>query len=225
MASTHDIEFSLLDNAIDSLTQAIDLLAWEGAATNNSKLKQSIQLTGHAVELLLKERLRRIHPSLIWEDVDKYPRLDARTVGVDRAISRLENIGNIKLATVDADVIRSLRNTRNAIEHFRWSTTTAEANQIIGQGLSFAIEFANSQLDMDIGYRFRSDDTWEMLLSKNDAFVRAHGARTQQKLESEGRPAQECSFCNAVAQDLSTGACSLCGHWERLDDDEDDIPF
>lgn len=221
--SNQDIEFTLIQNAMDSIERAVDLLAWKEVTNDSSRLKQAILLTAHATELLLKERLRRIHPSLVWEDVDKYPRLDARTVSVDKAISRLKMIGGISLKDSDSDVVKSLRNTRNAIEHFHWQTTRAEANNIVGQGLSFAIQFAATELGTDIAFSFRGDDTWDQLLNEHTAFAQAHGKRIAQTMASEGKHVQECSFCNAMTQDITTGACSLCGHWERPSDD--DVPF
>jgi hypothetical protein len=221
--SNQDIQFTLFENAFDSIESAIDLLAWQEGANEGSRLKQAILLTAHATELLLKERLRQIHPSLIWEDVDKYPRLDARTVGVDKAIHRLKEIGNISISEADATIVRALRNTRNAIEHFNWQTSRAEANSIVGQGLSFAIYFANAELRIDIAYRLR--DTWGQLLQQHDAFARAHGHRIEHALVAGGTPVQECSFCHAMAQDVTTGACSLCGHWEPLGGEVDGIPF
>jgi hypothetical protein len=130
--TAQNIEFTLVQNALDSIERAVELLAWQESTSEGSRLKQAILLTAHATELLLKERLRRIHPSLVWEDVDKYPKLDARTVGVDKAIHRLKQIGNISLSETDASTVRSLRNTRNAIEHFHWQTSRVEANAIVG---------------------------------------------------------------------------------------------
>lgn len=222
--TSREIEFTLIQNAIDSIERAVDLLAWKEVSNDSSRLKQAILLTAHATELLLKERLRRIHPSLVWEDVDKYPRLDARTVSVEKAIGRLKAIGGITLKDSDAVIVKSLRNTRNAIEHFHWQTTRAEANSIVGQGLSFAIQFASSELATDISFIFRGDDTWDQLLSEHTAFAHAHAKRIEQTMTSEGKHVQECSFCNAMTLDITTGSCSLCGHWGRFGKD-DDIPF
>jgi hypothetical protein len=124
-----------------------------------SGLNHAIVVTAHVIELLLKERLQRVHPSLVWEDVDKSPRLDARTVGVEKAINRLSQIGGITLKDADAKIVKSLRNARNAIEHLSWKTTRAEANLIVAQGLSFAIQFAATHLGSDIANHFRDDDT------------------------------------------------------------------
>lgn len=116
------ITFNLIQNATDSIVRAIELMAWEEMTDEGARLKQAILSIGHAVELLLKERLRQVHPSLIWEDVDKFPNLDARTVGADRAIHRLRRIGGVELSSEDVELVKSLRNTRNAIEHFAWTT-------------------------------------------------------------------------------------------------------
>lgn len=208
------IRFSLLDNAMDSIERAIELLAWNDELREESRLKQAIMLTAHACELLLKERLRRVHPSLIWEDVEKYPSIESRTVGTEKALTRLERIGNLVLTDQDKRTIRSLRNTRNAIEHFTWSTTRSEADVIIGQGLSFALHFANEYLGSDISYRFKDDDTWDQLLKKNQQFANVHGERIENAMRGTGLLVEACSFCHAIARDTTTGSCSLCGHWK-----------
>jgi len=72
-------------------------------------------VVSHGIEQILKERLRRVHPSLIWDDVDKFPSLSARTVTVDIAISRLIKIGGLDYLQEEVDLIRAIRDTRNAI--------------------------------------------------------------------------------------------------------------
>ena len=112
------IEFDLLANATDSITQAIELLAWKDEPSDARRLKQAVLAVAHGVELLLKERLRRVHPVLIWENVDRFPSLSARTVTVDTALSRLVRIGGLMSLNDDSELISSLRDTRNAIEHY-----------------------------------------------------------------------------------------------------------
>ena len=80
-----NVEFNLLSNAADSIESAIELIAWGNEKVEASRLKQSIQSIAHGIELLLKERLRRVHPALLWENVDKYPSLNARTVNSEGA--------------------------------------------------------------------------------------------------------------------------------------------
>jgi hypothetical protein len=95
------IQFDLLENARDSLRQAVQLLAWKDIESDHARLKHAITNAAHSIELLLKERLRQVNDAFVWENVDKFPNLAARTVTVDTAISRLKNIGGITLTDND----------------------------------------------------------------------------------------------------------------------------
>lgn len=216
------IEFDLMSNAIDSLERSIDLLAWSEECGEARRFKQAILNVSHGIELLLKERLRRVHPALIWENVDKYPSLSARTVGVDTAIVRLINIGGVIFSDEDISLIRSLRNKRNAIEHFSWSITANEANAIVGSALSFAVFFSKINLNYEFfGYSSKDDDTFSQLMAENHSFACAY-RRYHDKEQSLNIDRTICEFCNGVGVNSSTGICNLCDHvnWEH-----DDFPF
>lgn len=214
-----NIHLSMLDNAQDSLSRAIELLAWREISPDTSRLKQAILSVAHASELLLKERLSRTNQALIWEDVDKFPNIDARTVTVDKAISRLRKISGVPLSSEDEHLLRSLRNTRNAIEHFEWQTTKREANLIIGSALSFCLAFAHEHLGRDLAYEFKRDDTWQMLIGELTEFSQNHGIRIRKKMEADGLLVATCEFCENMTVPLIGGACELCGHWNYFDDD------
>ena len=221
-ARADTITFNLVQNATDSIVRTVELMAWGEMTDEGARLKQAILSIGHAVELLLKERLRQVHPSLVWEDVDKFPNLDARTVGVDRAIHRLRRIGGVELSSEDIELVKSLRNTRNAIEHFAWTTTRQEANAVVGRALSFAIAFAQTHLGVDIAFLFKRDDTWQQLFSSSHHFAKAHSARHDATVNASVQQLLPCEFCNALAVSHSGGSCALCGHWNVV---EDDAPF
>ena len=61
------IEFDLLGNAKDSFPQAVDMLVNDDVSSHHARLKQAILSAAHCIELLLKERLRQIHPAFVWE--------------------------------------------------------------------------------------------------------------------------------------------------------------
>lgn len=151
----------------------------------------------------------------------EFPNLDARTVGPDRAIHRLRRIGGVELSCEDVELVKSLRNTRNAIEHFAWTTTRQEANAIVGKALSFAIAFAETHLGVDIAFIFKRDDTWKRLFSASHHFARAHSARHDAAVDASTQQLVPCEFCNALAVCPSGGSCALCGHWNSVED----IPF
>lgn len=210
------IDFDLLTNATDSISQAISLLAWKDEPDDARRLKQAILAIAHGVELLLKERLRRVDPVLIWENVDKFPSLSARTVTVDAALNRLVRIGGLESLARDSDLITSLRDTRNAIEHYTWTTTKAEAGLIIGQALGFALHFARDELGYDFfGYETRKDDTFQLLLESNPHFAKAFTDRYEKTAKARSESNLLCEYCHTLAVNPSTGACRLCGHWNR----------
>lgn len=222
-----EICFNLLENAIDSLDTGIDLITWEREASDSNKLKRAVLSAAHGAELLLKERLRRIHPSLLWENVDKYPSLEARTVTIDQAMVRLRRIGNVQLSESDVSILRSLRNTRNAIEHFYWRTTRNEAQFIIANGLWWAIRFAREHLGIDLEYRHKRGDTWQRMLAQlSPHLAPPPEAMNTNSAEQSADPLVACDFCRAAAVPLSGGACMLCGHWRPWGElAEDQRPF
>jgi hypothetical protein len=218
------IDFDLLTNATDSISQAIALLAWKDEPNDARRLKQAVLAVAHGIELLLKERLRRIHPVLIWENVDRFPSLSARTVTVDTALSRLIRIGGLTSLEDDSELISSIRDTRNAIEHYLWTTTKVEADRIIGQALGFALHVAKDELGHDFfGYESRKDDTFTLLLESNPHFAKAFSERYEQRTKGNGEANVLCDYCHTLAVNPQTGACRLCGHWNEPDDY--DLPF
>ncbi len=167
MNPSRSIQFDLLSNARDSLRQAIELLAWKDIGpTDHARLKHAITSAAHSIELLLKERLRIVHPAFVWEKTDDYPKLDKRTITVDTAISRLRAIANVEISDEDEQSLKSLRTTRNAIEHYEWKTTQKEAKIILGNAISFALAFAAEHLGNNLEADFKRDDTWSQLLDE-----------------------------------------------------------
>lgn len=217
--SHKSIVFDLLGNARDSLRQAVELLALKEIGTDHARFKHAITSSAHCIELLLKERLRRINPAFVWENVDRYPSLDARTVTVDTAISRLKSIGNVSFKEEDVRSLKSLRTTRNAIEHYEWRTSEKEAKVIIGNALSFAFSFAQEELGIDLSTDFKDDDTWQMLLNEVYEFAASHGRRMEEKLRSRGDYPSCCDQCGELTVPAHGGSCELCGHWQSVDED------
>lgn len=220
------IEFDLLRNALDSIDQAIELVAWDDEPNEARRLKRAMLAVAHGVELLLKERLRRIHPAFIWENIDNFPKLSARTVTVDTAISRLDNIGGIVIQERDIKLVRSLRDTRNAIEHYTWSTSKEEAERVIGQALGFALHFAEQELGAAyFGYGAHKDDTLESLLRANEHFASAFNKRYGRIENCQIAQRMTCSYCRAIVFDPETKACKVCGHWNPTEEDGSDVPY
>lgn len=138
---------------------------------------------------------------------------------VETAISRLKSIGGITFTANDENNLKSLRTTRNAIEHYEWDTTEREAKIIIGNALSFAFSFAKEHLGTDLAAEFKRDDTWRLLIDELYDFVRVHGGRLEAKLREKGEYPSCCDACGELTVPMRSGSCELCGHWQNVGDD------
>ncbi len=168
---------------------------------------------------MLKERLRRVSPAFEWENVNKYLKLQARTVTVDVAVGRLKSIANVEFSRDDETSIRSLRRTRNAIEHYEWRASEKEAQTIVGHALSFAADFALKESPaVDLSNDFKTDDTWRMLLGELYEFAKSHGARLEARMRANGEYPVCCDECGELTVPMRGGSCELCGHWNDIDE-------
>lgn len=219
-----------MQNAMDSLEYAIDCLAYERELSAPTRQKRAILAVSQAIELLLKERLRRIHPSLVWENVDKYPNLEARTVTTEAALLRLKNIGGVSFTCEDENLLRSMRKTRNAIEHYSWTMSVEEAEFIVGSAVAFAGHFMKEQLGHDLLARAeREGGIISDLMHGNRFFAEAYKQRESFEYQQAHGNAGLCGFCKAVLQHEDDGVCPKCGHWSRSKYgawvDDEDAPF
>lgn len=220
------IRQGLIENATDSLLRAIQTLAWDDhGLQRESKFKQSVQLTAHGIELILKAKLHQIHPALAWENVDRYPDLDARTVGSEQAMQRLERIGGLIFSQDDKALLRSLRRARNAIEHMAWEISEHEANVLLSRGISFALSFTEQLGVSLIEYGDHKDGLIDDFLSRTESL----GDFSHERQFSEANHMQ-CPACRAHTLSQESRTCRICGYAETSERtvaawDEDDIPF
>lgn len=207
------IKFNLINNAKDSLGHAVEHLT-NPKGIKPSDLKIAIRDVAHVIELLLKERLSRIHPAFIWLDIDKYPSNEVKTIGVEKAVMRLLKLGGIVFSDDSIKTIKACRKIRNSIEHYEFELEEKEAKVIIGRMLSFIFDFSKRYLELDLEKEFRNDSSWEGLIDMYE-FWEAHSATLEKQLSEQDKPICACPSCSADTFDLSKGECALCGHREE----------
>jgi len=206
--------FDLITNARDSLAHAVSHLA--GPDGNSpANLKIAVREVAQVVELLLKERLRRVHPAFAWENVDKYPSREATTIGTQKAVERLASICNIHLSPGARESIRACRRLRNDIEHYEFNLEEKQAQGIIGRLLSLIFDFSNHHLGLDLEAEFRQDHRWKALVDIFE-FWEAHGSAIAKSLQEAKRDVMDCPSCGAPTFDREDQKCGLCGHKEEL---------
>ncbi len=135
---------ALYANAIDSLKIGC---GYTVGNTESAKRKQAILTIFHAIELLLKERLYREHPLLIYRNLSVKIEADSLTVGVKEALIRLESIG-VTIPKAPKDVIEKLQGRRNRIEHHRYEDEVTD-HQIISESIAFSFFFIEAILEED----------------------------------------------------------------------------
>ncbi len=142
------LKFSLLHNALDSLTQGIEFALQHDNKPN--RLKLAILLLAQAVELVLKERLSREHWSLIFAQVDQACQKDARTVSIQGAKKRLVTIAALRFDCEDEKAIKNIARIRNRIQHYEIEISYEQALSYIHAAIGFLIKFTKDELGQDI---------------------------------------------------------------------------
>lgn len=213
MTNPKSEQFDLLSNARDSLAHAVSHIS-DPEDKPIRKWKIAIREVSHVVELLLKERLRREHPALIWERVDDFACMDARTVGAETAALRLNKICGILLPKGTRETLYVCRQLRNRIEHCEFQLNKDEARGIVGRLLSFIFDFSKTYLQLDLEEEFRKDHTWDALIEIYE-FRQAQSVIIQKKFSEEEIPSETCPSCGEDTFNLDEDTCALCGHHEQ----------
>lgn len=220
-------EFGLVENALDSLREAINYYN-EGDEDNNAtQYKFSILLAAHSAELLLKEVLRRNHPALLLENVDHVTNIesdDNQTVGYKAAILRVKNLCKVDLLHYEG-YLDELGRVRNKIQHYKCSISGEYHRQLMAKAFS-AIEF----LFIDI-LNLKYDD-YESVIDKRDVeflhedievynsrmkdIQKEYNKGNSNKYEIEYRSGKFlpvcCPSCGAKTLSLSEKIkCKMCG--------------
>ncbi len=139
-------------NAIDSLKVGMQFFLEAKSPTAN---KHAILAIFHSIELFLKEFLYRVHPILIYKNIDARIAEDSSTVGINEIIFRLTNL-NIGLPKEEQEIIRRIQKRRNRIEHHTYALEDTDPF-VIGEALKFVQYFVESQLHEKL-HRFVSHD-------------------------------------------------------------------
>lgn len=141
------ILLTLLDNGLDYIYEGVTPIYLSHDYSQTS-LKYSVLHVYSGIQLLLKERLKQEHWSLIFQDInsatrDKLKSGDFISVYHDELIKRLRNLSGI---TVDEKPIANLRILRNRFEHFEINVSIEECEKILAAALDSILTFWNEHL-------------------------------------------------------------------------------
>ena len=202
------LKFSLLSNALDSLAQGVEFtLLYKDTP---SRLKLAILLLAQAVELALKERLRREHWSLIFAKVDQANKPNAHTVSLMEAQKRLEAIANLLFSQDDINTIKNLSAIRNQIQHYEIEISFEVALSYVHSAIGFLARFIKENLDEDI-MSLLPEEQYQKLTEIEGIYsdLKEVASKRIEELRSELQPTRHSDL---AAWDFEVLDCPTCGN-------------
>lgn len=146
---TLDLKMTLGENSLDSLEESLRKV--DEANEHIGAWKFAVVHVVHAIELMLKERLRREHALLVYQNVDKIgsKARPGLTVSLEVALSRLQNAG-VELDLDDTRAIRKAIEWRNGITHSEFTLSIPEVRTNYALLFEFVHSFYLKEFGADV---------------------------------------------------------------------------
>ena len=146
------LDFTLLENGLDYFIKALDHLE----SKEDKELKYAVRDLHSGVSLVLKERLRRQHWSLLFDKVDdadeeKLKQGHFQSVDLKDSILRLNQLEDDLVEPDFESVLYLLRYKRNLIEHYTISDRVNSIRSLIYRVLKHSLDFISNKLEIRSG--------------------------------------------------------------------------
>lgn len=210
------INHTMLSNGLDFLSTGLR----EINSGNNKDLKYGVLHIFAGTLLIMKERLRQEHWTLLFAKLDKiniraYKSGDFSGVDYRILLDHLENVLEIQISEVDRRSLEEFRKIRNRIEHFAFEYSAESIKTISGKILQFTVDFMTLNFDIDE----LSPDEGKVLgdikksASEFKEYVDAKLALIHQRMVVEQRDIFHCPECfiKSLVREDSDFFCGVCG--------------
>lgn len=153
MDKSLELKFTMFENGLDFILSSLEyLINAEEEAIEEKKmrnLKYSILNLSSGTELILKSRLYSEHWTYIFQDMNKANRKDLvkgkiKSVDSNTTIDRLGRLCDITFNEEEKDQLRTLRETRNKIEHYEVKENLLSVQSIVNKVLTILFNFISS---------------------------------------------------------------------------------
>lgn len=219
------IELNLLDNGLDFIIEGIKPThrIWKDSNSENG-WKYSVLNVFSGIQLILKDRLRKEHWSLIFEDVSnanehKLIQGDFASVNHNNIVKRLKGISNI---TIDDTPINNLRKLRNKFEHFEVEIEVQECKQLIAKAIRELILFWNQNVLIYANEeQIKKFEQIKSITSEFDTYVQNMLIKNKNKIEGLTKSKQgalvHCDKCSnhsfmIYLDEKKQFECFVCEH-------------
>src|SRR5713101_893086 len=172
-----NLKLTLLENSHSFVNEALSKAIL--AEKDSHQWQFAIFALVQAIELSLKERLRKEHPVLIFENVDKRK----HTVGLEQAAIRLREISNVSITDSDINAIQTAIQWRNLVVHYEFEFSTEKLKPVFAKLLGFLTEFHKSHLGVDLADHVNGGN-WKEAIAIDD-YAKALFERAQKRIKKE----------------------------------------
>lgn len=145
--TTHELD--LLENAIDSLAEALAKFE-EGDKGEPKAFKFAVLHMAHFIELIFKHHIASKHPLLIYKEPFSAKVDRNKTITLWDAINFINNEATDMISLVLKKDLEWLKRLRNEIEHHKFKMEVPEARVTIGRLFRSIVEFLVNHTDIDL---------------------------------------------------------------------------
>ena len=220
-------KLQLLENGLCFILQSINHFEQSEKEEFNSEkeLKYSTLHLFSGIFLILKEKLRQEHWSLLFSNVNEANEQslksgDFQGVNFKSCQNRLLKIASINFTKTEDDILNSLRKKRNKIEHFFEKESLISFKSTLAHGLYFTLIFINKYLDSNLsnnekrnieeikekcfGLREFVKQRMQVIkpeLDKQEVVLYCYECGNTAIVPNEDEMRMECLFCNRVVSE------------------------
>jgi hypothetical protein len=167
--------------------------------TDDGRLSFAIVHAVTATELILKERLYRVNPALVYRNIDAKSLLGENTAPLSALPQRLANLG-IPLGAKNANLILSVAKWRHQIVHHMPAFDSAAAERQLPKLLDFIAGYLRDDLGTPL-----------------ETFLPGGMFRVAQRLLGDWQKAVAAARATAAAEgDVVADGCPRCGSTEVM---------
>jgi hypothetical protein len=216
-ASAEKVHFSLLENGLDFIDHALELLDDTNGKPSARHLKYAVLHLAGGTELVLKERLRREHWTLVFDKpelatLEKYQSGRFKSAGFDECLDRLKGVCGVDFSRSRV-ALKDLRDRRNRIQHFGFSESYAAVVASTASATSVVLDFITEELEnttLNDAEKTLIEDIRNRL-TRCRAIVTARWQVIKPEIESAKEPVVTCTSCLEAAAIVDGGIdCKFC---------------
>ena len=212
---SEELNFTVLENGLDFIYTALVHLKGDPKPRDH---KYAVLHLSAGVELILKDRLRREHWSLVFDDIDKadleiYSSGDFVSVNLKTSIQRLNKICDVDINSDEQRSLFNLRKSRNRLEHFATVDSPTALKSSSAGVLSFILDFISTELDELEENEAELLGNIRKLLPDFEQFVENRMKEINDILTTDDSPVVDCPRCTQLAMKVDDGVtCHFCGY-------------